>query len=69
MEGRYDRYPTDTARIYARLGDKDQAFAWLEKAYEKRDGLMFVLKVSPRWDSLRDDPRYDDLVRRMNFPD
>ena len=69
LEGLYERNPTDTARIYARLGDNDQAFAWLEKAYEKRDGPMFVLKISPGWDSLRDDPRYEDLVRRMNFPE
>jgi hypothetical protein len=54
---------------YGQLGDKDQAFVWLEKAYEKHDGRMFLLKVDPAMDPLRDDPRYDDLVRRMNFPE
>jgi serine/threonine-protein kinase len=66
---RNNPYPTYTAMLYAQLGDKDQAFAWLEKAYERHDGLLYLLKVSSRWDPLRDDPRYDDLVRRMNFPE
>jgi len=67
-KGRHDSYPTWTALFYAQLGDKDQAFTCLEKAYEKHDGPIYLLKVSPWWDPLRDDPRYDDLVRRMNFP-
>jgi tetratricopeptide (TPR) repeat protein len=69
MKGQYDRYPTNTARYYAQLGDKDQAFVWLEKAHEKHDGRMFTLKVHPFWDPLRDDPRFQDLLRRMNFPE
>jgi serine/threonine-protein kinase len=69
LKDQYDRYPIGTAYIYAHLGNKDQAFAWLEEAYEKRDALLYLLKVYPSWDPLRDDPRYDDLVRRMNFPE
>jgi len=61
------RNPANTAMYYAQLGDKDQAFAWLEKAYEKRDGYIFLLKVHPLWDPLRDDPRFHDLLRRMNL--
>jgi tetratricopeptide (TPR) repeat protein len=68
LEGEYDR-PIGTAYIYAQLGERDQAFAWLEEAYVKREGMMYLLKTSPWWDPLRDDPRYDDLVRRMNFPE
>ena len=56
------------ALIYAGLGDKDQAFAWLEKAYDERSFNMTWLKVEPRWDSLRSDPRFADLVRRLGLP-
>ena len=51
------------------LGDKDQAFAWLGKAYQERDGFLVWLKVDPSLDSLRSDPRFQALLRKMNFPD
>ena len=60
--------PTSVALIYAGLGDKDQAFAWLEKAYEERSFQMQWLSVEPRWDSLRSDPRFANLQRRMGLP-
>ena len=57
------------AIAYAGLGEKDQAFAWLEKGYEERAFQMQWLTVEPRWDSLRSDPRFKDLVkRRLDFP-
>jgi tetratricopeptide (TPR) repeat protein len=56
------------ACIHAALGEKDQAFEWLEKAYEVRDQGLLFLKVGPDLDSLRSDPRFQDLLRRMNFP-
>ncbi len=56
------------AYIYAGLGDKDQAFAWLEKAYEERSDVVGGLKVGRQLDPLRSDPRFQDLLRRMNFP-
>jgi len=55
------------AEIYAGLGERDQAFAWLEKAYQGRDFLMPFLKVNPRVDSLRADPRFADLLRRVGL--
>jgi tetratricopeptide (TPR) repeat protein len=55
------------ALIYAGLGEKDQAFAWLEKAHDAHDFEMAWLKVEPRWDSLRPDPRFTDLLRRMGL--
>jgi serine/threonine-protein kinase len=55
------------ARIYAGLGEKDQAFAWLEKAYDEHSYTMAWLKVEPGWDSLRSDPRFADLLRRMGL--
>ncbi len=67
--GGYDRYPSSAAIYYARLGEKDKAFAWLERAYEKHDAAMFRLKVEPDWDPLRDDPRFKDILQRMNFPE
>jgi len=59
--------PGSIALIYAALGDKDQAFAWLEKADKGRDGILARLKVDPRFDSLRSDPRFADLVRRVGL--
>jgi hypothetical protein len=58
-----------TLRHPAGLGDKDQAFYWLEKAFEERDSAWFpMIKVSPLSDPLRSDPRFQALLRRMNFP-
>ncbi len=49
------------------LGDTDKAFAWLETAYQERDG-MAVLKAYPVWDSIRSDLRFQDLLRRVGLP-
>ncbi len=56
------------AAIYTALGEKDKAFAWLEKAFENRAFGLADLKVDPRFDPLRGDPRFDDLLRRMGLP-
>jgi hypothetical protein len=53
------------ALVYIGLGEKDQAFAWLEKAYEDRSGALPLLKVNPIWDPLRSDPRFEALVARI----
>jgi tetratricopeptide (TPR) repeat protein len=59
----------DFAAIYAGLGEKDQAFASLEKAYEQRDIRLFTSgTVSPMFDPLRSDPRFADLLRRIGLP-
>lgn len=50
------------------LGDRNQAFDWLEKAYEERARALVMLKVEPKVDALRSDPRFQDLLCRMNFP-
>jgi tetratricopeptide (TPR) repeat protein len=60
--------PIAVAENYALLGDKDNAFLWLEKAYEQRASELIFLKVGPESDSLRSDPRYADLLRRIGFP-
>jgi tetratricopeptide (TPR) repeat protein len=56
------------AEVYSYLGDRDHALAWLEKAYEERDDALSGLKFDVFWDNIRQDPRYQDLLRRMNFP-
>ena len=56
------------AIIYAGLGDKDQAFRLLEKAYQQHAAAMLYLAVDPFWYGLRYDPRYTDLLRRMGLP-
>ena len=60
--------PVDIALIYVGLGEKSQAFEWLEKAYTERDENLLYLKVDPVWDSLRPDPRFSDLLRRVGLP-
>ena len=57
------------AELYACAGEKEQALRWLEKAYENRNFDMLYLSDNPAWDSLCDDPCFQDLLRRMNFPD
>jgi TolB-like protein/Tfp pilus assembly protein PilF/predicted Ser/Thr protein kinase len=61
--------PTFFAEVYASLGNKDEAFRWLEKGYQERNWFMLFLRIAPRWDPLRSDPRFDDLVQRMKYPE
>ena len=58
-----------TASIYAALGDKDKAFAELEKSFEDKDCFLPRITLDPFMDSLRDDPRFKDLMKRMNLPE
>ncbi len=58
------------AASYARAGDKDKAFEWLDKAYAERDGEdITLLKCDPSFRNLRGDPRFADLLRRMGLPE
>jgi tetratricopeptide (TPR) repeat protein len=54
-------------KSYGYLGEKDQAFEWLEKQYEDRDGTLLFLNIQPHLVFLRDDPRFHDLLLRMNL--
>ena len=58
-----------TASIYAALGDKDKAFAELEKSFEDKDCFLPRIKLDPFMNPLRDDPRFKDLLKRMNLPE
>ncbi len=57
------------AVIYAGAGEKEKAFEWLEKALQQHTRGLVFLRVEPGFDPLRDDPRYQSLLRRMNFPE
>ena len=61
--------PFTIAHFYSLAGDTDEAFAWLEEGYRRRDPLMINLKSLPTLDPLRADPRFDDLVRRIGYPE
>jgi len=58
----------EMAVICVGLGEKDQAFGWLRNAYEERSSWLPMLAVSPLFDGLRSDPRFQALLRRMNLP-
>jgi tetratricopeptide (TPR) repeat protein len=61
--------PYMMATIYAGLGDKDKAFEFLERAYQERSlDISWHLKADLRIDNLRSDPRFQDLVRRVGYP-
>jgi serine/threonine-protein kinase len=57
------------AIVYAGLGDKDKAFEWLEKAFQTRNGELGNIRWRIPYEPLRDDPRYKDLLKRMNLPE
>jgi tetratricopeptide (TPR) repeat protein len=59
---------TDFALVYIGLGEKSLAFSWLNRAYEEHALELALMNADPRFDSLRSDPRFQELIRRMNFP-
>ena len=70
QERRRSRFtsPWCIAVIYTGLGQHDETMRWLETAYQERDPLLTVCNVWPAFDPLRSDPRFQALLRRMNFP-
>ena len=60
--------PEAIAIVYAALGDKEHAFAWLERALDDRTWSLYLLRVEPMLDGLRADPRFDGLIRRVGLP-
>ena len=57
------------AYIYTALGDRDNAFKWLEKVYEMKSAYLIVIKSDPEWDPLHSDPRYKALLKKMGLPE
>lgn len=60
-------HPMDFALLYAALGDRNQAFHWLERAYEERSFLLIWINVATWYDGIRDDPRFAALVRNIGL--
>jgi adenylate cyclase len=59
----------EVAAVYSGMGDKDKAFEWLEKDFRARDGRLTTFRWETQFEPLRDDPRFKDLVIRMNLPE
>jgi hypothetical protein len=64
-----DRYvpPAAIALIHLGLGDREETFAWLDRAYQERDVHLIFLPVDPKWDPVRSDPRFASLLTRCGF--
>ena len=64
-----ERYipPYHIALIYNGLGMRDEALSWLEQGYQQRDPKMVFLKAEPKWNNLRDDASFQDLLRRVGL--
>ena len=60
--------PFEAARNFALMGEKDEALASLQKAFDARSGGMVYLKAEPVFDSMRSDPGFQALIKKMNFP-
>jgi hypothetical protein len=56
------------AGVYARLGERDHAFQWLDEGYRNRDFFMTFAKTDPAMDPLRSDPRFAALLKKIGFP-
>jgi TolB-like protein/DNA-binding winged helix-turn-helix (wHTH) protein len=61
--------PAGVAAIYAFRGESDEAFEWLDRAYQQQDALLHRLKFSPEFDKLHGDPRYKAFLEKMNLPE
>ena len=59
--------PHNVAVVYLGLGELDECFVWLEKAYEDHDMRLSFLKVDPKWDSVRSDPRFVSILKRIGL--
>jgi len=60
--------PHIIALVYAALGENDQAFEWLERAAQGRAPYIATIRINPSFDSLHTDPRFQDLLNRLNLP-
>jgi tetratricopeptide (TPR) repeat protein len=68
LSKRHYEDPAFIGFVYAKAGDKDQAFAWLEKGLKEKSDAIQYLKVNHLADSLHSDPRYADMLKRMGMP-
>jgi tetratricopeptide (TPR) repeat protein len=66
-ESRSQNNPYNVARVYAALGEKDEAIDWLTKALERKSFSIWFLRVDPFFDPLRQDPRFQELLGRIGL--
>jgi TolB-like protein/DNA-binding winged helix-turn-helix (wHTH) protein len=66
---KYPNKPFGAAEVYAVRGESDEAFKWLERAYEQKDVLLYQVKFSQPLNGLRGDPQYKAFLRKMNLPE
>ncbi len=59
--------PLNVAMVHLGLKERDECFAWLEKAYEDQDVRLCLLRVDRRWDAVRSDPRFQSILKRMRL--
>ena len=72
LQEKYAKSQADGAELagaFAGLGEKDEAFGWLEKSFQDHSSLLVDLRIDPSFAPLRDDPRYKDLLKRMGLPE
>jgi TolB-like protein/DNA-binding winged helix-turn-helix (wHTH) protein/Flp pilus assembly protein TadD len=69
LKGYAASIPAGVAAVYAFRGESDDAFKWLERAYEQKDALLYRLKFSPEFDRVHADPRYRAFLKKMNLPE
>jgi hypothetical protein len=55
------------ALVYAALGETDEAFEWLEKSYEKHEESLCSIGIDPKFDSIRDDPRFNEILKKVGL--
>ena len=70
LETAKDRYvsPMFFVILYAHLNRKEEAFEWLEKAYQERSSWLVFLKTDPQFENLRSDPRFIRMVKKVGLP-
>ena len=62
-------YPAEIATVYGFRGESDEAFKWLDRAYEQKDFGLSTIKYTPQFDKLHDDARYKAFLKKMNLPE
>jgi TolB-like protein/DNA-binding winged helix-turn-helix (wHTH) protein len=65
----YASIPAGVAAIYAFRGESDEAFKWLDRAYEQKDSLLYRIKFTPEFNGVHGDPRYTAFLKKMNLPE
>jgi hypothetical protein len=61
--------PIGIAAVHAFRGESDEAFEWLDRAYDQKDSLLYRIKFSPEFDRIHGDPRYKAFLKKMNLPE